>query len=258
MTEAEFLAALPALAFQAVLVLARFGAAAMVLPGIGEQEVPTTIRLGLALALVAVLLPVVAPGLPPSPATIGETLRLLLVETAVGLWIGGLARAATFALIMAGQATAAMLGLASVLVPDPQLGASGTALGRLFGLAGVVLMLASGLYALPLRALAESYAVLPAGGAFPAGDAAEALALAAAGSLALALRLAAPFVLGAVVFNLALGLLSRLAPQVQVYFVAIPGQILAGLALLALLLPTMLALWTETAAEGFAALPGLR
>ncbi|MBW8269836.1 flagellar biosynthetic protein FliR [Caldovatus aquaticus] len=249
-------APLATLAFQAVLVFARIGAAAMLLPGLGEQEVPAMPRLALGLALVPLLLPGLAPALPPAPEAPAETLRLLALEALAGLFLGGLARLVALALGMAGQAVALLLGLATVLAPDPQFGAQGTAPARLLLLAGAVLVLGSGLYALPLRALAESYAVLPPGAPWPAGEAAELAAQAASDSLALALRLAAPFVLAAVLFHLALALLARLAPQVQIFFVATPGQLLLGLALFALLFPAMMDAFAEAAAAAFAALAG--
>ncbi|MCS6933157.1 MAG: flagellar biosynthetic protein FliR [Acetobacteraceae bacterium] len=254
--EAALLGALAPFAFHALLLFARVGAAAMLLPGLGEAEVPATIRLAVALALTLLLLPVVSPSLPPVPGQPAELLRLILLETLVGLWLGGLARLLVLALAVAGQAVALMLGLASVLVQDPGLGQGGTALSRLSGLAAAVLVLSSGLYALPVAALAGSYAVFPAGDPLPPGLAAESLAAAGTESLALALRLAAPFVLAAVLFNLALGLLARLAPQVQVYFVAVPAQILGGLALLGLVAAPLLALFAAALAEGFARLPG--
>ena len=256
--EQALLQALAPFAFHALLVFCRVGAAVMLLPGVGEAEVPATVRLALALSLTVLLLPVLSPGLPPVPEQPAELVRLIVLETVAGLWLGGLARLLTLALAIAGQAVALMLGLASVLVQDPALGQGGTALSRLFGLLAAVLVLSSGLYALPLGALAGSYAVLPPGDPLPAGLAAEALADAGAQSLSLALRLAAPFVLATVLFNLALGLLARLAPQVQVYFVAVPAQILGGLALLALLATPLLAVFAAQVADGFARLPGAR
>jgi flagellar biosynthetic protein FliR len=256
--DAALLQSLPALAFQAVLAFARIGAAVMLLPGLGEQEVSPTIRLVLGLALLALLLPVLAPGLPPAPADGAATAALIAQEVVVGLWLGGLARIAALALAMAGQAIATLIGLQGLLVADPELGGQGTALGRAFGLIAACLVLGTGLYAVALRALVDSYAVLPAAGLFPAGAAAEAMAEAGAASLALALRLAAPFVIAAIVLNLSLGLLARLAPQVQTFFVAVPGQILAGIALLALLAPPLLAVFAESLADAFKALPGAR
>jgi flagellar biosynthetic protein FliR len=256
--DAALIAALPGLAFQAVLVFARLGAAVMLLPGLGEQEIPATIRLALGLGLLALLLPALAPGLPPAPEASAEALRMIAQEVVIGLWLGGLARILALAMAMAGQAVATLIGLQGVLVTDPSLGAQATALGRAFALLTAVLVLSGGLYAIALRALVESYDVLPAGAPMPVGLAAESMAAAGAASLDLALRLAAPFVIAAVVLNIALGLLARLAPQVQTFFIAIPGQILAGLALLALLAPPLVATYAEALRAGLGTLPGAR
>jgi flagellar biosynthetic protein FliR len=258
MTEADaaLIASLPTLTFQAMLLFARLGAAVMLLPGLGEQEIPPTVRLALGLAMLLLLLPALAPDLPPAPEEGAAALRLVAQEVVVGLWFGGLARIAALALAMAGQAIAALTGLQGMLVSDPVLGGQTTALGRGFGLLAAALVLGAGLYGIALRALVESYSLLPAGAALPTGMAAEAIAAAGAASIELALRLAAPFVVAAVVLNLGLGLLARLAPQVQTFFVAVPGQILAGLALLALLAPPLLATFAAALREAFQTLPG--
>nr|WP_249731784.1 flagellar biosynthetic protein FliR [Roseococcus sp. SDR] len=236
--------------------LCRLGAAAMLLPGLGEAEVPATLRLTLALGLVLVLLPVVSPGLPAMPGEVSGLAFLLLAEIGIGLWIGLLARFLAMALAQAGQVVALLIGLASPLQGDMVLGASATALARMFALATAALVLATGLYEIPLRALVESYAVLPPGMGLPAGAAAETLARKAADSLALALQLAAPFVLAAILFNAGLGLIARLAPQAQVFVVAAPVQILGGFLLILLLLPAMLAVWQGAMVQGFLRLPG--
>jgi len=251
------LASLPALAFQAALLFCRLGAAVMLLPGLGEQEIPATLRLALGVVLVPLLLPVLGPALPAAPEAVGEALRLIATEILVGLWIGTLARFIAMALAQAGQIIATMIGLTSPLQGDLELGAQATVLGRALGAATAVLILSTGLYAIPLGALVHSYAVLPAGA--PLGGAvAESAARAAGESLDLALRLAAPFVLGAILFNVALGLVSRLAPQVQIFVVAAPAQILAGTGLLMLLLPVMIAVWQAASQDLFLALPGAR
>lgn len=250
------LAALPALAFQAVLLVARLGAAAMVLPGLGEQDVPAMLRLGLACALVALFLPGLRDTLPSPPDDAARAVQLMGLEVLIGLWLGGLARLLVLGFAMAGQMVALLSGLAAALMPDPHLGGQTAVTARLASLLAALAVLSTGLYALPLAALAHSYAVFPPGGPWPAGEAAEAVAIAAGQGFALALRLAAPFVFGAVVLNVSLGLLSRVAPQVQVYFVAIPGQALAGIALLALLIGPMLAEFTGAMRGLFAELPG--
>jgi flagellar biosynthetic protein FliR len=257
-TEAELLAMLPALAFQAALVFCRVGACAMVLPGLGEQDVPPQLRLGLGLSLVPVLLPVLAPSLPAPPDAAAEALRLVALEVAVGLWLGWLARLVVLALGIAGQMLAFLLGLSSVLFQDPTMGGQTAITSRFFALAAVALVLSTGLYALPLRALAESYALLPAGAPLAAGPAAEAVVAMTSESFALALRLAAPFVLLSLVLQAATGLLSRIVPQVQAFVIIAPAQVLGGLLLLALVLPALLMRWGEAASAIFPSLPGLR
>jgi flagellar biosynthetic protein FliR len=258
MTEAELLAALPGMVFHAILILARIGAVVMLMPGLGEQEVPTNLRLGLGLALVMVLHPVLAPSLPPAPDNVGELLRLLLSDILSGIWYGSRARLVTLAMSMAGQLFALLIGLSQVMVPDPATGGQNAITGRFFTLMSVVLFLTTGLYALPLRALAESYAVMPVGEGFLAGPGAEAVAIAVGQSLMLALQLTAPFFLLSVVLNVAFGLMARIAPQVQIYFLVVPGQLVIGILLLGLLLPSMLGIYASIARETFLALPGTR
>jgi flagellar biosynthetic protein FliR len=85
----------------------------------------------------------------------------------------------------------------------------------------------------------------------PVDAGAEAVAGAVAASVGLALRLAAPLVLGAMLGQVALGLVARLAPNLQIYAVASAGQILAGLLLMALILPTVVPIWAAAMGEAF-------
>lgn len=245
------------IAFAAMLLVARLGACGLLLPGLGEMDVPAPFRLALVLALVPLLLPGLMPGLPRAPDDIGAYALLMGGEVAIGLWIGMLARLVALALVMAGQLAGSFIGLSSIFAPDPTMGAGSTALSRFMGLAAAALVLSTGLYALPLRALAESYAVLPAGAVLDGGFAARAMVETSAACLVLAMRLAAPLLLLAVVAQAATGLLARVAPQAQVFVLAAPAQVLAGLALFALLLPAIFAQWTDSARAAWSLLPGL-
>ncbi len=254
--DAALLARLPGLAFAFALLLARVGAACMLLPGLGEAALPAMIRAGFALALTAVLLPVLAPALPAPPADVWHGLRMVAAELAVGLLLGWLARMAMTALSVAGEFIALFGGQASVLQPDEVLGPQGAAIGRLLGLAGPVLLLGSGLHALPLQALAGSYDVLPAGVLLPAADTASQAVAAVAACFALGLRLAAPFLLAGIVWHAALAGLGRLAPQLPVFFLAAPAHLLGGLLLLGLLAGGLLTVWGREMAAALASLPG--
>lgn len=255
MTDADLLAALPGLAFALGLVLCRVGAVVMLLPGLGEVEAPAMVRAGLALGLSLLLLPGVAPLVPAVPAGLSGP-QMIAAELVTGAALGWLARLPVLALGMAGAIVSTLLGLSSVLQPDPALGGQSTALARLFGLAAPVLILATGLYALPLSALAGSYALVGPGGVLPAGDLSEMLVKVAGSSLSLALQLSAPFLLAGLVWQVAVGLLARIAPQLQAFTVAAPGQILGGVVLLSLLAARILSTWQDGVSSSWAALPG--
>ena len=247
--DAGLLAALPAWAFALILVLSRVGGVCMLLPGLGEAEVPMNIRAGATLAFTVLLLPALQPGLPAMPENPFRLGGLLAGEILCGLWLGWLARLPMLALPMAGQLAAGALGLSNVLQPDPTLGPQTSAISRLFALAAPAILLASGLYALPLRALVQSYRVIPPGVWLPAGDLAQRITATVGESFELAMQLAGPFIAGGLIWQVALGVLARLVPQLQVYFAAMPGQILGGLLLLALFSLGVLQTWQAAMAE---------
>ena len=171
--------------------------------------------------------------------------------------MGFLARIAVMALAIAGDIISFMIGLSSVLQIDPSLGTQVPALQRMMALTAVALLFASGLYILPLQAVVGSYEVIPAGTAFDTAGAAQLVTRMLGGSFSLALRLAAPFVITCVVWQAALGFISRLVPNIQVHVISAPAQILGGLALLSIASAAILSNWTASMRQMFSALPGL-
>ena len=254
--DAALLAGLPGQAFAFVLVLARAGTVVMLLPGLGEVEAPATVRAGFAVALAALLLPAVLTLVPAGPVGVFGALSALAAELFCGAVLGTLARLTALSLGMAGAMFSYFTGLSSVLQPDPSLGGQSAALGRLFGLLAPVLILSTGLYQLPLSALAGSYATVPPGAWLPVGDATESVTGAVAAAFALALRLSAPLLVASLAWQVAMGLLARLVPQLQVYAAAAPGQILGGLVLLGLLASRLLEPWSEAVRASWLLLPG--
>jgi flagellar biosynthetic protein FliR len=246
---------LSAQAFAFMLVVCRCASAVMLLPALGESDPPPMLRAGIAFALAVLLTPAVASELPPMPQSFLKLAGLIAGELLAGGVLGWLARLISLALAAAGQIMSLATGHSSVLQPDSMLGAQSSALGRMFSLAAPVVILSSGLYALPLTALAGSYHVFPAGGVLAPGDLAETALRAVADSFGLALRLASPFLLISLVWQSGLGLLSRLVPHIQLYFAAMPAQLLGGLLLLALLGGGIVAAWSSAAQDAFSALP---
>ena len=247
------LADLPSWAFSFVLVLCRCGAAAMLMPGVGEAETPAMVRAGITLALVMLVLPGVGSIVPAEGWSCAVDVG---AELLCGGVLGWLARCITLALPMAGQLISFMTGMSSVISPDPALGQSSATM-RLFSVAVPVIALKTGLWALPVAALSGSYSLVPPGHLIPIADSSEAALNAVAEAFGLALGLAAPFVIASTVWQVALGMVARLIPHLQVHFAAIPGQIVGGLTLLGLLSAGIVAAWVEAARISLGALPGL-
>ena len=197
---AELLATLPNWAFAFVLVMARIGAAMALLPGLGETEPPMVLRVGLSLGITLLLLPGIAPLVPAVPEAGLQAGFMVAAEIVTGLWLGWLARLLVLALPVAGQFISYMLGVSNVLQPDPELGGQATPIARLFAIAAPLAILVSGLYALPLAALAGSFQLIPPGALLPAADTTATAVRAVATSFALALRLASPFLLVSIVW----------------------------------------------------------
>jgi flagellar biosynthetic protein FliR len=152
---------------------------------------------------------------------------------------------------------ASLPGQTNVLQPDPALGPQTAVLSQIFALAAAVLVLSTSLHTLPFSALAGSYDIIPAGQFLPAADTADQVTRALGAAFALALRLASPFIVASLVWQAALGVLSRLVPQLHVFFAAMPGQIVGGIVLLALLAGGMFTVLQEFLQVQFLALPGL-
>jgi flagellar biosynthetic protein FliR len=238
------------------LVLARVGAAMALLPGVGEAVAPAIVRIGLALSMTILLVPELQPLIPPVPAA-GLDMGLMVAgEVVTGLWFGWVARMIVLALPIGAQFIGFLVGLSSVLQPDPELGAQSGVLGKLFEVAAPALLLATGLYQLPLMALVGLFHLIPPGQMLPPGEGVEVAIRAVGTCFSLALQLASPFVLIGIAWQLAMGLVSRIISRMQIYFVSMPGQIILGLALLTMTASAMTLAWRNSAQALFGALPG--
>ncbi len=218
------------------MVFARVGAAVMLIPGFGETYVPPRMRLMIALGISLVVAPVVSASIPPLPESPVALFLMLGGEILVGLFIGSFARILFFTLQTAGMIIAYQIGLANALVTDPTAAVQGALFSAFLAILGVVVIFESGLHHLLLQAVVDSYGLFAPGHLPPLDDFSNMIARVVADSFDLAMRIAAPFVVVALVFYLGLGLLGRLMPQVQVFFIVLPVQIALGLIVLAITL----------------------
>ena len=239
---------LPGDLFAFLLVFARVGAVLMVLPGFGESWVTPRLRLILGLALTLLLTPVLRPLLPGLPDSPLRLFILLGMEVGFGFFIGITSRILIAALQVAGMVAAYHSSLANAFVFDPAAAQQGALAGAFLTLTGLLLIFVSDLHHVMLAGIAESYRIFAPGGALPVGDMSDAMARLVSRSFLLAIQIASPFMVVGLLFTLGVGLLNRLMPQVQMFFVAMPMQILLGILVLALTLSAVM-MWFLDAFE---------
>jgi flagellar biosynthesis protein FliR len=232
---------LPALAATFMLVFARVGAMVMLLPGFGESNIPVRIKLAIALLLTLIILPLHRAAYQvdlTSMATLGV---LLVHEIAIGIVLGATARVTLAALAVAGSVIAQQLGLGFVTAVDPTQGQQGVLIGNFLSILGMTLLFATDTHHLVIAALNESYRIFAPGQLMPSGDVAALATRAFATAFKIGMQLSAPFLVFGLVFNIGLGVLARLMPAMQVYFVGVPLSIMIGFLIFALVLTGMMA-----------------
>ena len=210
------------------LVLARVSGLAWTAPGLATVGLDARFRLFLAVCLTVMITPLVGreiaivPGLPSLAGA-------CVFEAVIGAGLGWSASLVIASARQAGEIVGAQAGLSPAALFDPSLGEAMTPMGHLYGLVAMGVFLALSGPTELVRALAESYRVVPAGGALPTLETANWAFGMVGQSLALTLRLAAPPALALILAGLALGLLGRASPSLQLVSLSLPVRTMLGL-----------------------------
>jgi flagellar biosynthetic protein FliR len=141
---------------------------------------------------------------------------------------------------VAGTVVAQQLGLGFVTAVDPTQGQQGVIVGNFLTVLAITMIFATDMHHMVIAALNDSYRLIRPGDIPIPGDIAELITRTVAAAFRVGIQLAAPFLVFGILFNLGLGVLARLMPQMQVYFVALPLSIMLGLALLVLVVGAMM------------------
>jgi flagellar biosynthetic protein FliR len=226
--------------FAFLIVFVRVGAAVTIMPGIGDSFVPANIRLYIALGLSLVLAPFVAPYLPsPVPQTL-PLLTLIGMEFIVGVFYGTVARALIVALDTGGMIISNMSGLGNAQLFNPALATQGSLVGAFLSMTGVVMLFVTNMHHMLFYGILDTYQMFPVGQVPDTGGMADILSTAIASSFRVGLQIGAPFVVIGMVLYIAMGVMTRLMPQVQVFMLAVPLQILLAFFTLSLVFSAMM------------------
>ncbi|MBA4011302.1 MAG: flagellar biosynthetic protein FliR [Phenylobacterium sp.] len=228
--------------YAAGLIFARVGAIIMLLPGFGDTSVPPRIRLSFAFLMALMLMPIVAKGL-PVPGEVSGVAGAVIKELLIGLIIGTILKLFLSSLSTAGEIISIQTTLSFAQTAAPGQATPSTTLGTFLMLIGVTLIMATDLHHMFLAAIVHSYAVFPFTRELAIADSTQLAVQTVAGSFRLGLQLAAPVVVFSVIFNVAAGLVGRVMPQFQVFFVVTPLIVLLGLSIFALSLGVIGMVW---------------
>lgn len=220
--------------FAGALIFARIGAIVMLIPGIGEAFIPARIQLSMALVMTLALYPVLGPTVPAEPTTVAELAGAVIKEALIGLMISGVLRIFMNALAVTGEIVSIQTTLSFAQTANPTQATPSTTLGTFLGVMALVLMMSANLHHLFIGAIVRSYSLFPFHRVVPIADAGQLAVQTMGKSFALGLQLAAPVMVFCFIFNIATGLVNRVMPQFQVFFVASPLLVLTSLSVFAL------------------------
>jgi flagellar biosynthetic protein FliR len=212
----------------------------MLLPGFGESNIPVRVKLGIALLLTLVILPLHRAAYQVDLTSMSSLAVLMVHEIIIGVVLGATARVTLSALAVAGSVIAQQLGLGFVTAVDPTQGQQGLLIGNFLTILGMALLFATDSHHLVIAALNESYRIFSPGEIMPTGDVAALATRAFAAAFKIGMQLSAPFLVFGLVFNIGLGVLARLMPAMQVYFVGVPLSIMVGFLIFALVITAMM------------------
>ncbi len=228
------------------IIFCRIGGCLMLMPGFSSPRVPARFRLFIAAGITLAIAPAVLPTLAglAAQAHPAVLLRLIVTETLIGVVIGLMARFFYLALQTIATAMATTSGLGQLPgMPIDEAEASAPFV-TLITISATTLMFVTNQHAEVIRALAGSYTRIVPGADFSAQANLIQLADRISDTFFLALRIGAPFMIYAVIVNLAIGLMNKLTPTIPVYFISLPFVIAGGLFILYFSAPESLRLFS--------------
>ncbi|MEI1252110.1 flagellar biosynthetic protein FliR [Rhizobium aouanii] len=215
------------------LVFCRIGGCVLALPGFSSARVPAQLRVFIASALSIAVMPLLWDTVYPAVHTgAGTYIGLIFSESLIGVMYGMLARIYTLGMQFAASITAMMVGYtqpgsADILEDTPE-----TSLSAFITFAGMMILFIMDFHHIVFRALIDSYTTMPFGGMMQMRATLISFTDTLEQTTYIMLRLASPFLIYGLIFNVSIGFINKLAPQIPVYFISTPYLLMGGLFLI--------------------------
>jgi flagellar biosynthetic protein FliR len=228
------------------LAFCRIGGCMMVLPGFSSGRVPPQIRLLLSAALSMAILPLLWDTIYPEVSKSGATyIGLIFSETVIGLMYGMMARLYTLGLQFAGTVISMLIGFNAPGGMDIIEESNETSLTSMISFCGLMMLFILDFHHYVLQALVDSYSVVPFGGHIDARTSLVSVTDTLESTFFIMLRLASPFVLYGLMFQISIGFINKLAPQIPIYFISTPYLLMGGLFMLYLSIAAMISQFAD-------------
>jgi flagellar biosynthetic protein FliR len=234
------------------LAFCRVAGCLMVIPGFSTARVPVTVRLFVAMTVSLALLPLMWDSIYPKVhASTPVYVLTIFHETFIGTVLGLITRFYALGLQFLGTVITQMIGLNTPPAGDILEDTAEGQLTNLITFGGLMVLFMLDFHHQLFLALAQSYKTWPVNDAFDAQKALISLVDTLAATFSVMLRLASPFILFNVLFNMAIGFINKLAPVVPVYFISTPYQVVGGVLLLYFGIVSMLTLFGDAFSQIF-------
>jgi flagellar biosynthetic protein FliR len=223
--------------YRFLFVLVRVASMMSVLPFFESRNVPVLVKSGLAMAVTLMLLPQVR-GLPPSLDTSPFVFCLgLASEVIIGLIIGFLLQLVFVGVQLAGQTAGFQMGFAIANVVDPASSMQIPMLSQFLNLFALMIFLSLDIHHYFIKALVDGFEIIPFWAARFDGDIFNLLVQTVSNAFVIAVKIGAPVMVALLLTSVALGLIARTVPQMQIFIVAMPVKIILGMLFLGFSLP---------------------
>ncbi len=229
----------------------RIGAMLMVAPVFGARMVPKSLRIGLGLALAVMVAPLL-PAMPVIDALSPQGVLIELNQLVIGLAMGFVLQLVFGALVTAGQTVAMSMGLGFASLVDPQNGVQVPVVSQFYLIMSTLLFLVFNGHLHLIQMVVDSFRTLPVGTTGLPREAIYDLVVWATQMFAGALMVALPAVTSIMLVNIALGVMTRAAPQMNIFSVGFPITLLGGFAIIILTLSGLVPQFTQLMNGGFA------
>jgi flagellar biosynthetic protein FliR len=232
----------PAVLWTYFLVFCRLSAAIGLMPGFGDSYVNIRVRLVVAATISFAVAPIIQSdyGLPSEPQNTFRLFALMADEIFIGAFLGLMGRVLLASLETGGAIIAMQTSLASAITFNPGATTPETLPASLLSALAVVVIFVSGVDHMLIRSVVESYQAFPAGALPPFNDLSHAMVRLVSRGFLISVELSAPFLIVGTVFHVSQGLIAKIMPQLQVFYIGLPLQVMGGLILIGLTVPPLL------------------